>query len=793
MQAHSAKCALDDKYGEVLSEFCKENRLKVVALGSDRECDCNQGNLDTIGVETINLSGRTTIRQSAAILRRCRLAVGAETGLAHISCAVGTPNIILLGGGHFGRFMPYSELTSVVCLPLDCFGCDWKCGYKRPHCVKDIAPQVFAEAVWQTFQRPSERIRVFVQAASLWNPESGQPKWRMFEKLPAAGNVEIITVGEKTGGSLSNAPQNQYLVTAIVSTYNSEQFFRSCLEDLETQTIADRLEIIVVNSGSKQSEEKIVQEFQKEFDNIKYIKTEQREGVYAAWNRAVKVAQGEFLTNANTDDRHSKDALEIMAKTLLANPDIALVYGDQIVTKIPNDNFYGHKGTDFARQPEYSRDRLLFGCCVGSQPMWRKKLHDEFGYFDETLDCAGDWDFWLRIAGEYQFRHIPEFLGLYYRNEDGIEHGRKIHSLYERYLVGKRYGNPYISVIGLYQSATKTADLRHKNNPLVSVIMPAYNAANYIGAAIESVLIANYRNFELIVIDDGSTDDTKETVAGFKDDKIRYFYKENGGPASARNIGIKNAAGDFLVFLDADDMIVPNFISGHLAEFEKNPDAELVYCDDCLMDEEERPLRVIKRPEYAERKFLIRDLFRCGFPVVPFRGCIKKSVFEKIGLYEESLLVAEDFDMVRRAVKCGLKMCHLRSPLYLRRMTAESLSRTFTVDKLKFHFKVLKRFTDTFGYDELFPDVKWDGIEPANRRLHGRTLVALTYLTIGQSYADNNCPAFALTARQMACYELKQCLAEDAQSERLHQMLQRCKLVLRKSAALQTQPAYQTT
>jgi hypothetical protein len=72
-------------------------------------------------------------------------------------------------------------------------------------------------------------------------------------------------------------------------------------------------------------------------------------------------------------------------------------------------------------------------------------------------------------------------------------------------------------------------------------------------------------------------------------------------------------------------------------------------------------------------------------------------------------------------------------------------------------------------------------------------LVALTYLTIGQTYADNNCPAFALTARQMACYELKQCLAEDARSERLHQMLQRCELVLRKSVALQAQPAYQTT
>ena len=185
----------------------------------------------------------------------------------------------------------------------------------------------------------------------------------------------------------------------------------------------------------------------------------------------------------------------------------------------------------------------------------------------------------------------------------------------------------------------------------------------------------------------------------------------------------------------------------------------------------ERPIRIIRRPEYAERKFLIRDLFRCGFPVVPFRTCIRKSVFEKIGLYEESLLIAEDFDMMRRAVKSGLKMHHLNTPLYLRRMTADGLSRTFTIDKAKFHFKVLRRFTDTFSYDELFPDVKWEKIDPGKRRLHGRTLTALTYLTIGQGYADTNCPTFALTARQMACYELKQCLAEDPRNERLHQML----------------------
>ena len=84
---------------------------------------------------------------------------------------------------------------------------------------------------------------------------------------------------------------------------------------MENQTIADKLEIIVVNSGSEQNEESVVKEFQKKYGNIVYIKTE-REGLYRAWNRAIKVASGQFLTNANTDDRHRKDALEVMVNML---------------------------------------------------------------------------------------------------------------------------------------------------------------------------------------------------------------------------------------------------------------------------------------------------------------------------------------------------------------------------------------------------------------------------------------------------------------------------------------------
>ena len=85
-----------------------------------------------------------------------------------------------------------------------------------------------------------------------------------------------------------------------------------CLEDIGQQTIADKLEIIVVNSGFQQNEEPIIKRFQEKYDNIVYIKTENRETLYQAWNRGIKAASGRCITNANSDGRHRKSAFETM-------------------------------------------------------------------------------------------------------------------------------------------------------------------------------------------------------------------------------------------------------------------------------------------------------------------------------------------------------------------------------------------------------------------------------------------------------------------------------------------------
>ena len=404
----------------------------------------------------------------------------------------------------------------------------------------------------------------------------------------------------------------------------------------------------------------------------------------------------------------------------------------------------------------------------------------------ELLQLTGDKERWRQIALAGQKRALQSFdieksvddieriyCHLAQHDENGIEHGRKIHSLYERDIVGKKNGTPHISPIPLHTN---------DSNPLVSIIMPAYNAAEYIAEAIESVLIQNYRNFELIIVDDGSTDNTKDIIAGFKDEKIKYFYKENAGAASARNLAMKESKGDFLITLDADDMMAPDFIAKHLQQFEKHPETDLVYCDDYLIDEDGKPTRVSENPEYPDRKSLIRDLFRYGCPIVPFRTCIRKSVFDKIGFFDEDLLVGEDYDMMRRFVKSGLKIHHLKDALYLRRITPNNLLRNSTAQNAKCHFEVVKRFADTFAYDELFPDVSWDQIPPEMRQLHAKCLTAATYVAIGHAYIESNSPAYAERASKLACSELNDCLKIDPNNRQIRQLLQKYELLQAKWA-----------
>jgi glycosyltransferase involved in cell wall biosynthesis len=214
----------------------------------------------------------------------------------------------------------------------------------------------------------------------------------------------------------SRQPDDGIRVTAIVSTYQAERFMQGCLEDLLRQSIAEQMEIIVVDSCSPQDEGRIVRTFQQRHPNIVYLRTDQREGLYKAWNRAVEMARGRYLTNANTDDRHHPQSFERLAAVLDAAPQHVLAYHYQIVSDIENETFEDClvRQPPVRRYPTFSLPDMLRGCIVGSQPMWRRSVHAEHGLFSERYRIAGDYEFWARIAQTHTFATVPEALGLFY-------------------------------------------------------------------------------------------------------------------------------------------------------------------------------------------------------------------------------------------------------------------------------------------------------------------------------------------------------------------------------------------
>lgn len=258
--------------------------------------------------------------------------------------------------------------------------------------------------------------------------------------------------------TFQRSKKNHIKVSAIVSTYNSERFIHGCLEDLVNQTLYQKgeLEIVVIDSGSQQNEKDIVDEFRKRFKNIVYLRTK-RETIYASWNRGIKIASGKYITNANTDDRHRSDALEVMSKILDQNPHFGLIYADVIVTATENETFSKHTPIGTFRQPDYSRELLTLQCFIGPQPMWRKSLHKKYGFFDKSFTSSGDWEFWLRIAEGTNMLHIPELLGLFLHSSNIAEYRNIEKRAKEDITIFSKYIPRYLGTVQDIKRAMLTA------------------------------------------------------------------------------------------------------------------------------------------------------------------------------------------------------------------------------------------------------------------------------------------------------------------------------------------------
>ncbi len=187
--------------------------------------------------------------------------------------------------------------------------------------------------------------------------------------------------------------------------------------------------------------------------------------------------------------------------------------------------------------------------------------------------------------------------------------------------------------------------------PYVSVVIPSYNSASLLGDALGSVLAQTYQDYEIIVVDDGSTDNTRHVVESFQRSNIKYLFQPNQGPPVARNTGIRASSGRLIAFLDSDDLWLPSKLEMQVKAMEASPQAGLAYCDMFLYDMKQEavvgPPFLLRSQRPPPRGEVFNELsFR--FFGHPSTIMVRKQVFDKIGLFDETLRYCDDFDMLFR-------------------------------------------------------------------------------------------------------------------------------------------------
>ncbi|RKY28807.1 MAG: hypothetical protein DRP79_01960 [Planctomycetota bacterium] len=219
------------------------------------------------------------------------------------------------------------------------------------------------------------------------------------------------------------------------------------------------------------------------------------------------------------------------------------------------------------------------------------------------------------------------------------------------------------------------------DTPTVTVIMPVYNAAKYLPDALDSLLAQTFRDFEIVAVNDGSTDDSARVLAEYaaRDARIRVVHRENGGCGAARNTGIALAKGRYIAQQDADDLSVPTRLERQAAFLDTHPDVCAAYCWTVLADESLKPELTICAPvKHAEILKILhyRNALQPNF-------MIRKSALNEVGGLREAFRYAQDYDMNLRVAEAGKVFC-LPHALYVYRSHPNQTSVTRHSEQVKF-------------------------------------------------------------------------------------------------------------
>ncbi|TDG36495.1 glycosyltransferase [Pedobacter changchengzhani] len=428
---------------------------------------------------------------------------------------------------------------------------------------------------------------------------------------------------------------NSCKISVIIPTHNNGIELRRAIMSIIAQDSKHcTIEIIIVNDASDREFLAQLDQLILDFPGCKLLNTTKQCGPAGARNLGILAATGDFISFLDADDEWPNNKLSILLPYFISS-DVE-VAGGKVKYIVQDDQ----PAINMNFEDEQKRlTHVHLGALLVKKSIFENRL-----LFDESLIFSEDIDWWYRLRENGIKIVICEATTLNYHvhgsNMSVNKDLNQLNVLKVLHQSIQRRKN-----LQLKQHLPQIKDFRiDQKDPLISIIVPLYNGKNLIKKTLDSVVSQTYTNWELIIVDDGSTDGGAEFImANYPMAKI--FEQKNAGVANARNNGVKYAEGEILAFLDQDDEWEPTKLKDQWAFLKKDPYCTFVTCNQAFVCEDGVSLPPTFDYKYMEehRSF------------IPSGILIRKYILIHVNLFDETLKVSSDMDLIRKLRNAGCK------------------------------------------------------------------------------------------------------------------------------------------
>ena len=459
------------------------------------------------------------------------------------------------------------------------------------------------------------------------------------------------------------------LVSIVIPVYNGSNYLREAIDSALAQTYKN-IEILVINDGSNDhgATEKIAKSYG---DKIRYFAKENG-GVATALNLGIKKMKGEYFSWLSHDDLYypSKVATQIKVLSGIFNKQTILYSSCELIDETGATTGSTNRTNEYTLSHfDHGYFALFKGLMNGCTMLIHKDNFNKVGLFDPKFPTTQDYQLWYDMFKLFPVKFVNKDLvkSRIHSQQGSIadsNHSNEADELWLRMIKEITADDVSGFVVNLnifYKNVAKHLEVSplrkaygyaqkmvDESRDLVSVILPTYNRDYCIKTAMESVYAQNHAAYELIIVDDGSTDGTEKIVNKYKNEKTVYVKQENGGVSRARNAGIRLANGNYIAFLDSDDYWDPKHLEEHVTALTGNPVHTMSYNN----YRTEGPGSVddghaFYPVSYPEILFISRSVITTPSVVV------RSDILDEVGLFDEDMKICEDLDLWRRIAKAG--------------------------------------------------------------------------------------------------------------------------------------------